>query len=77
VFLGVVGIAWTGISLSQAHAAGKLQSPGLAWGAMGYLVLALLALGVFGRWRVRFLRRELSSLRDIQRELDATERGAS
>jgi hypothetical protein len=32
---------------------------------------------VLGRWRVRFLRRELSSLRDIQRELDVTERGAS
>lgn len=77
VVLGVVGLAWTGITLSQAHAAGKLQSPGLAWGAMGFLVLSLLALGMFGRLRVRFLRRELSSLRDIQRELDANERGAS
>jgi hypothetical protein len=77
VLLGVVGLAWTGITMSQAHAAGKLQSAGLAWGAMGFLVLSLLALGVFGRFRVRFLRRELRSLRDIQRELDATEGGAS
>ena len=68
---------WTGITISQAHAAGELQSPERAWGAMGFLVLSLLALGVFGRRRVRFLRRELSSLREIQRELDATERGVS
>jgi hypothetical protein len=77
VLLGVVGFVWGGITMSQAHAAGKLQSPGLAWGALSFLALALVALAVLGRWRVRFLRRELSSLRDIQRELDATERGAS
>lgn len=75
VFLGVVGFAWVGVTMSQAHAAGKLQSPGLAWGALCFLALALLALAVLGRRRVRFLRRELSSLRDIQRELDVTERG--
>jgi hypothetical protein len=64
----------------QAESAGKLQSPGLAWGAWGapvFLGLALAALGWFGRRGVGFLRRELRSLRDIQRELDATERGAS
>ena len=77
VLLGVVGFAWGGITMSQAHAAGKLQSPGLAWGALSFLALALVALAFFGHWRVRFLRRELRSLRDIQRELDATERGAS
>jgi hypothetical protein len=76
VLLGVAGFAWGGITMSQAHAAGKLQSPGLAWGALSFLALALVALGVLGRWRVRFLRRELSSLRDIQRELDATERAS-
>lgn len=45
--------------------------------AMGYAVLALVALGWFGRRRVRFLRRELRSLRNVQRELDPTEHGAS
>jgi hypothetical protein len=75
--LGVTGLAWVVSTTIQAEAAGKLQSPGLAWGALGFLVLALVALGWFGRRRVGFLRRELHSLRDIQRELDATERGAS
>jgi hypothetical protein len=75
--LGVTGLAWVVSTTIQAEAAGKLQSPGLAWGSLGFLVLALVALGWFGRRRVGFLRRELRSLRDIQRELDATERGAS
>lgn len=75
--LGVVAFAWGGITMIQAEAAGTLRSPALAWGVMAYGVLALVALGWFGRRRVRFLRRELSSLREIQRELDATERGAS
>ncbi|HTV22774.1 MAG TPA: hypothetical protein VMG12_28990 [Polyangiaceae bacterium] len=73
--VGVTGIAWTVITTIRANAAGKLQSPALAWGALCFLVLSLVALAVFGRYRVRFLRRELSSLRDIQRELDASERG--
>lgn len=75
--LAVTGLAWAAITTIQAEAARKLQSPGLAWGAMGFLVLGLVALAVFGRRRVRFLRRELRSLRDVQRELDTTERGAS
>jgi hypothetical protein len=78
--LGVAGIAWAVNAAIQAEAAGKLQSPGVAWGAWGapvFLALAFAVLGWFGRRRVGFLRRELRSLRDIQRELDATERGAS
>ena len=75
--LGVAGLALVGKLAIQAEAAGKLQSPGVAWGALGFGALALVALGSFGRRRVGFLRRELRSLRDVQRELDATERGAS
>jgi uncharacterized protein (TIGR03382 family) len=75
--VGVTGLAWAVSTAIQAEAAGKLQSSGVAWGATGFLALALVALGWFGRRRVGFLRRELRSLRDIQRELDATERSAS
>lgn len=75
--LGVTGLAWGSITAIQAEAAGKLQSPGLAWGTMGFVALGLLALALFGRHRVRYLRSELRSLRDLQRELEATEPGPS
>lgn len=75
--VGVAGLALLGKLTIQAEAAGTLQSPGLAWGALGFGALALVALGFFGRRRVGVLRRELRSLRDVQRELDATERVAS
>jgi hypothetical protein len=74
---GVVMFALLGKLILQTEAAGKLQSPGLAWGTLGFAVLAIVAFALFGRRRVSFLRRELRSLRDVQRELDATERGAS
>jgi hypothetical protein len=76
-FLGVAGLALMVNLVIQAQAAGKLKAPGLAWGMLGFFPLALLAFGWFGRRRVGFLRRELRSLRDVQRKLDTTERGAS
>ncbi|MEO8183240.1 MAG: hypothetical protein ABI895_30780 [Deltaproteobacteria bacterium] len=74
-FFGAAGLVLGVITAMQAMAAGK--SPGALWWTLGFDVLALLALGLFGRRRVGFLRRELRSLRDIQRELGDTERGAS
>jgi hypothetical protein len=72
-FFGAAGLALGVIMAMQAMAAGK--SSGAVWWSLGFDVLALLALAWFGRRRVGFLRRELRSLRDLQRELEATERG--
>jgi hypothetical protein len=74
-FCAAAALAFGVIMAMQARAAGK--PAGVVWWELGFDVLALLALGLFGRRRVAFLRRELRSLRDLQRELGETERGAS
>jgi hypothetical protein len=53
------------LELSRAHA----DTRG-AWATLGCVLLALIALAGFGVKRVRYLRRELSTLRDVQRQLD-------
>lgn len=70
-FLAVVALALGALAASRGMAAN--EPFGAVWRPLGFVVVALGALGVFGRRRVGFLRRELRGLLDLQRELDAND----
>jgi putative Ca2+/H+ antiporter (TMEM165/GDT1 family) len=65
---GAIGAA----QLERALSAG--ESTGAAWASLGFVTLALFVLTAIGRKRVRYLRRELVALREMQQQLHGHDR---